>query len=115
MASSFSYSRRPRNTTISAMSGFETDPQLENTTSVHANPSNFRDVVQKLTGASTDPIVQNLPITISPRPSNGMYNLVDIGPIRPLSKLQERRLSTRNLQLQLDQNGSPHGEPEVCT
>lgn len=111
MASSSSHSRKPNNNkNKSAVSGLETDPQLENTTFVHADPSNFRDVVQKLTGASTDPTVQKLPSTISPHPSNGKHNFVNIGPVRPSFKLQERRQSTRNLQLQLNHYELLHGE-----
>ncbi|XP_074363826.1 VQ motif-containing protein 11-like [Apium graveolens] len=73
--------------------------QLENAIRVHVDPSNFRDVVQKLTGAR--PAVEKLPITTSPH-FNARHNPVNVGAVRPSFKLQEH---ARNLQLQLNQNG----------
>ncbi|XP_074376658.1 VQ motif-containing protein 11-like [Apium graveolens] len=79
-SSSSSYSLKPNN---------NKSPQLENAIRVHVDPSNFRDVVQKLTGA---------------RPAVEKHNPVNIGAVRPSFKLQEH---ARNLQLQLNQNGLP--------
>lgn len=90
-------------------SSFETDPQ-ENTIHVNTDPSNFQAVVQKLTGSSTDPTVQNLPITICPLSLNGNKSYVAVGPIRPSFNLQEPTKTTRNLHLQLNQNGLMLGE-----
>ncbi|XP_074376675.1 VQ motif-containing protein 11-like [Apium graveolens] len=77
-SSSSSYSPKPNS---------NKSQQLENAIRVHVVPSNFRDVVQKLTGA---------------RPTVEKHNPVNIGPVRPSFKLQEH---ARNLQLQLNQNG----------
>ncbi|XP_074362785.1 VQ motif-containing protein 11-like [Apium graveolens] len=74
-------------------------PQLENAICVHVDPSNYHDVVQKLTGAR--PAVEKLPITTSPH-FNAKHNPVNVGAVRPSFKLQE---PARNLQLQLNQNG----------
>ncbi|KAK1378220.1 VQ domain-containing protein [Heracleum sosnowskyi] len=107
MASSSSYSLKPNNKSKSPMnaSSFETLIPQQNTIYVDADPSNFRAVVQKLTGASTDPTVQNLPITISPRPSNAKHYYVDVVPVRPSFNLQEQRQRTPNLiHLQINQN-----------
>ncbi|XP_074363827.1 VQ motif-containing protein 11-like [Apium graveolens] len=49
--------------------------QLENAIRVHVDPSNFRDVVQKLTGAR--PAVEKLPITTSPH-FNARHNPVNV-------------------------------------
>lgn len=117
MASSSIHSRRPnnknrkknKNESLKDVSSLYTDSELDNTTFVHADPSNFRAVVQKLTGASTDPTVRKLPITISSRPTIGKHNSVEIGPVRPSFKLQERRQNMRNLEIQLNKNGTTHG------
>ncbi|KAL1814471.1 hypothetical protein DCAR_0518623 [Daucus carota subsp. sativus] len=87
-----------------------TDPELENITFVKAEPENFRDVVQKLTGSSTDPAVQRISVTLSARPSNGLYHTVEVGQTRPSFMLQERRQATRNLAIQLNQNTTSHGQ-----
>ncbi|KAL2338170.1 hypothetical protein Fmac_012616 [Flemingia macrophylla] len=65
-----------------AMAGEATTP---NTTFVQAEPSNFRAVVQKLTGASDDPSAQKLPLSVGSRQGQA------VGPKRPNFKLQERR------------------------
>ena len=47
---------------------YGSDPTTQpNTTFVQADPSNFRQVVQKLTGASQDPSAQKLPLTLPSR------------------------------------------------
>ncbi|KAK1378181.1 hypothetical protein POM88_024925 [Heracleum sosnowskyi] len=66
-------------------SSFKTYPQ-ENTIYVDADPSIFRAVVQKLTGASTHPTVQNLPITISPPLSNANHYYVDVACIHLINR-----------------------------
>ncbi|XP_074376661.1 VQ motif-containing protein 11-like [Apium graveolens] len=91
-SSSSSYSPKPNN---------NKSPQLENAIRVHVDPSNFRDVVKKLTGAR--PAVEKLPITTSPH-FNARHNPVNVGAVRPSFKLQEH---ARNLQLQLNQNRLP--------
>ncbi|TKY64585.1 VQ motif-containing protein 11 [Spatholobus suberectus] len=76
---------------------YGSDPTTPNTTFVQADPSNFRAVVQKLTGASDDPSAPKLPLTLpsrlaaqSHRPGTG--TAVDlIGPKKPHFKLHERR------------------------
>ncbi|KAK1359138.1 hypothetical protein POM88_043612 [Heracleum sosnowskyi] len=87
----------------------ETDQQFKNLTFVNVDPSNFRDVVQRLTRANTASTVQKLPIIISPHPVNGKHNYVDVGPIRPSFNLQEQRQSKRNVEQQLNQHGLTHG------
>ncbi|KAK4252930.1 hypothetical protein QN277_011057 [Acacia crassicarpa] len=60
-----------------------------NTTFVQADPSNFRAVVQKLTGAPDDPSSPKLPLTLPSR----LAASPDIGPKKPAFKLHERRYS----------------------
>lgn len=67
-----------------------------NTTFVQANPSNFRAVVQRLTGATQDSPSLKLPVT-GPGPA---------GPRRPAFKLHERRQSARKLEIMLNNGGS---------
>ncbi|WCJ40508.1 VQ motif-containing protein [Euphorbia peplus] len=76
------------------------DPPSPNTTFVQADPSTFRTIVQKLTGAPDDPSAQKFPITYSNRP------LPVPGPKRPGFKLNERRQSVKNLQINLINNNS---------
>ncbi|KAK9149575.1 hypothetical protein Scep_008332 [Stephania cephalantha] len=67
------------------------------TTFVQADPTTFRALVQKLTGASTEDhsSTEKLPVTAHPttRP--------DMGPRRPAFKLQERRQGGRKLEISL--------------
>ncbi|XAR50525.1 hypothetical protein NMG60_11004871 [Bertholletia excelsa] len=104
-SSSSSY---PNNTTTfsSPSSSVSTifDPSLSaNTTFVQADPSTFRAVVQRLTGASQDSS-QKLPVThparLAPKPVSG-----DMGPRRSAFKLQERRQGARKLEIKLGNNG----------
>ncbi|KAL3343358.1 hypothetical protein AABB24_027076 [Solanum stoloniferum] len=67
-----------------------------NTTFVQADPSNFRAVVQRLTGATQDSSSVKLPVT-GPGPA---------GPRRPAFKLHERRQSARKLEIMLNNGGS---------
>ncbi|TMW95297.1 VQ motif-containing protein 11 [Solanum lycopersicum] len=67
-----------------------------NTTFVQADPSNFRAVVQRLTGAAQDSSSLKLPVT-GPGPA---------GPRRPAFKLHERRQSARKLEIMLNNGGS---------
>lgn len=111
MASSSSYSPIPnnnKNKNKNKSPGYETDSQQENIIHVYADPSNFRDVVQKLTGVV--PTAQKkLPLAISPYPSNAKHNPVEFDPVIPSFMLQHHRPNARNLQLQLNQNGLTHG------
>ncbi|XP_006341401.1 VQ motif-containing protein 11 [Solanum tuberosum] len=66
-----------------------------NTTFVQADPSNFRAVVQRLTGATQDSSSVKLPVT-GPGPA---------GPRRPAFKLHERRQSARKLEIMLNNGG----------
>ncbi|XP_047314679.1 VQ motif-containing protein 11 [Impatiens glandulifera] len=69
-----------------------------NTTYVQADPSNFRAVVQRLTGAPPDPFARKLPVTIPTR-SHGkttMINATETG-----RRLHERRQRGRNLEIKL--------------
>ncbi|KAF3633481.1 putative leucine-rich repeat receptor protein kinase EXS-like [Capsicum annuum] len=66
-----------------------------NTTFVQADPSNFRAVVQRLTGATQDSSTLKLPVT-GPGPA---------GPRRPTFKLHERRQSARKLEIMLNNGG----------
>ncbi|KAJ8773945.1 hypothetical protein K2173_009376 [Erythroxylum novogranatense] len=78
---------------------FGSDPSnSSNTTFVQADPSTFRTIVQKLTGAPDEPSTPKLPLTHQTRPINSP------GPKRPAFKLQERRPSARNLQINLYNN-----------
>ncbi|KAL3375085.1 hypothetical protein AABB24_006540 [Solanum stoloniferum] len=61
------------------------------TTFVQADPSNFRAVVQRLTGATQDSSSVKLPVT---------------GPRRSAFKLHERRQSARKLEIMLNNGGS---------
>lgn len=79
---------------------YGSDPASPNTTYVQADPSTFRAVVQKLTGATEDPSAQKLPLTLParytyPKPA------AEVGPRRPAFKLHERRQSTKKLELHL--------------
>ncbi|KDP37050.1 hypothetical protein JCGZ_06106 [Jatropha curcas] len=79
---------------------YGSDPTSPNTTFVQADPSTFRTIVQKLTGAPDDPSTQKLPLTHPSRPT------AIPGPKRPAFKLQERRQSVKNLQINLSSNNS---------
>lgn len=79
------------------------DPNSEtNTTFVQADPSNFRAVVQKLTGASPEPSAHKLPVTVPSRVTTSKSG--EMGPRRPAFKLQERRQSGRKLEIKLNNN-----------
>ncbi|RAL41371.1 hypothetical protein DM860_010165 [Cuscuta australis] len=73
-----------------------------NTTFVQADPSNFRAVVQRLTGAGQDPSAQKLPKVAARRTSPG-----EMGPRRPAFKLHERRQAARKLEISLGRCGIP--------
>ncbi|XP_050231202.1 VQ motif-containing protein 11 [Mercurialis annua] len=77
---------------------YGSDPTSPNTTFVQADPSTFRTIVQKLTGAPDDSSTQKLPLTHPNRPT------AIPGPKRPAFKLQERRQSAKNLQINLNNN-----------
>ncbi|KAK9102068.1 hypothetical protein Sjap_019322 [Stephania japonica] len=71
------------------------------TTFVQADPTTFRALVQKLTGATEDSSTEKLPVT--PHPTR-----TDMGPRRPAFKLQERRQSGRKLEISLGFNNGGH-------
>lgn len=79
---------------------YGSDPSSPNTTFVQADPSTFRTIVQKLTGATDDPSTQKLPLTHSNRSS------AIPGPKKPAFKLHERRQSAKNLQINLTSNST---------
>ncbi|KAF4399770.1 hypothetical protein CsatB_012978 [Cannabis sativa] len=80
---------------------YGSDPVSPNTTFVQADPSTFRAVVQKLTGAPDDPSAQKLPLTLPSRFNNPKPVSTDMGPRRPAFKLHERRQNTKKLELNL--------------
>lgn len=91
------------NTTIQTLP-YGSDPTTPNTTFVQADPSNFRAVVQKLTGASDDPSAPKLPLTLPSRLMAQAHRptttaTAEIGPKRPTFKLHERRHAARKLEL----------------
>ncbi|KAA8541943.1 hypothetical protein F0562_023095 [Nyssa sinensis] len=82
------------------------DPgSTSNTTFVQADPSTFRAVVQRLTGATQDPSAQKLPVTAPARLLTGKPPSGEMGPRRPAFKLHERRQSARKLEISLNNNG----------
>ncbi|XP_062089906.1 VQ motif-containing protein 11 [Humulus lupulus] len=81
---------------------YGSDPVSPNTTFVQADPSTFRAVVQKLTGAPDDPSAQKLPLSLPSRFTNPKPAVPsDMGPRRPAFKLHERRQTTKKLELNL--------------
>ncbi|KAB1218732.1 hypothetical protein CJ030_MR3G026612 [Morella rubra] len=84
---------------------YAADPTSPNTTFVQADPSNFRAVVQKLTGAPDDPAALKLPLTPkshhppTPKPTT---TITEMGPRKPNFKLHERRQATKKLELNID-------------
>ncbi|CAI8601338.1 unnamed protein product [Vicia faba] len=85
---------------------YGSDPTAQpNTTFVQADPSNFRSVVQKLTGASQDPSAQKLPLTLPSRLTSTTTQphrpppptATSEQPKKPNFKLHERR--SKKLQL----------------
>ncbi|KAI4329362.1 hypothetical protein L6164_021632 [Bauhinia variegata] len=88
---------------------YGSDPATPNTTFVQAEPSNFRAVVQKLTGASEDPSSPKLPLTLPSRltahkPTSAT---AEIGPKKPNFKLHERRHTTKKLELNIGVSERP--------
>ncbi|XVE91269.1 hypothetical protein DITRI_Ditri20bG0140200 [Diplodiscus trichospermus] len=81
------------------------DPASTNTTFVQADPSTFRTIVQRLTGASDDPSAPKLPLTHPARPA-----VSDIGPKKPVFKLHERRKAMKKLEIQLSNNNNGKSE-----
>ncbi|GAV78235.1 VQ domain-containing protein [Cephalotus follicularis] len=84
---------------------YGSDPTSPNTTFVQADPSTFRTIVQKLTGAPDDPSTQKLPLTLPTRPASKPGPATpDIGPKRSSFKLHERRQSAKKLEIKLNNN-----------
>ncbi|KAJ4718463.1 putative VQ motif-containing protein [Melia azedarach] len=76
-----------------------------NTTFVQADPSTFRTIVQKLTGAPDDPSTPKLPVTHPARPISTNPSVpaaANIGPKRPTFKLHERRQTAKKLEIKLN-------------
>ncbi|KAK4764561.1 hypothetical protein SAY86_025651 [Trapa natans] len=89
------------------MENYGPDPTSPQTTFVQADPSNFRSIVQKLTGAPDDPLSPKLPVTTLPSrasqkspystssnaaAASSLSSLAaEIGPRKPPFKLHERR------------------------
>lgn len=84
---------------------YGSDPVSPNTTYVQADPSTFRAVVQKLTGAPEDPSAQKLPLTLPSRFINPKPTTSEMGPRRPAFKLHERRQTAKKLELKLNATG----------
>ncbi|KAK1359137.1 hypothetical protein POM88_043611 [Heracleum sosnowskyi] len=55
----------------------------------------------------------NSTITILSRPFKGKHNSIDVDPIRSPFKFQERTQSSRNLELQFNQNEFMHGDQSM--
>ncbi|VFQ87306.1 unnamed protein product [Cuscuta campestris] len=88
--------------TFCVSSNPDPNPAHHNTTFVQADPSNFRAVVQRLTGAGQDPSAQKLPKVSARKTSPG-----EMGPRRPAFKLHERRQAARKLEISLGHCGIP--------
>ncbi|KAE9621302.1 hypothetical protein Lal_00023561 [Lupinus albus] len=86
---------------------YGSEPTTPNTTFIQADPSNFRSVVQKLTGASNDPSALKLPLTLPSRlssaqphrPTTTTATTTTAAAKKPIFKLHERR--SNNLQLNI--------------
>ncbi|KAG8379795.1 hypothetical protein BUALT_Bualt07G0126500 [Buddleja alternifolia] len=91
MASSSS-NNNPNPLFSSYPNGFDPN-SIPNTTFVQADPSTFRAVVQRLTGASP------------PNPA-GKSNSGEMDPRRPAFKLHERRPTARKLEIKLNNGGA---------
>nr|WRI02142.1 VQ-motif-containing protein 11 [Paeonia ostii] len=89
----------------SIISGCYDPASSPNTTYVQADPSTFRAVVQKLTGAPEDPSTQKLPVSHSSRLTNKLPTAGEIGPRKPAFKLHERRQSVKKLEINLNHGG----------
>ncbi|KAK4838667.1 hypothetical protein QYF36_015473 [Acer negundo] len=95
------------NTTTTAMfhpPTYGSDPA--NTTFVQADPSTFRTIVQKLTGAPDEPSSPKLPLTLSTRPATAATAASNLGPKRPAFKLHERRQTAKKLEIKLNSSSS---------
>ncbi|KAK7349128.1 hypothetical protein VNO77_06239 [Canavalia gladiata] len=90
------------NTTLHSPT-YGSDPTTPNTTFVQADPSNFRAVVQKLTGASEEASAQKLPLTLPSRLAAQSQRPAAagevIGPKKPNFKLHERRAKKLELNI----------------
>ncbi|KAF3946534.1 hypothetical protein CMV_027210 [Castanea mollissima] len=93
------------NNNMNSPSYLSSDPNSPNTTFVQADPSTFRAVVQKLTGAPEDPSAQKLPLNHKPH----HLSAAEMGPRKPTFKLHERRLATKKLELKFNPGLNPFG------
>lgn len=84
------------------------------TTFVQADPSTFRQIVQKLTGAPDDPSSPKLPVTHPARAVTSAAAAItpaavagaNMGPKRPAFKLHERRQTAKKLEIKLNNNNN---------
>ncbi|KAM2305750.1 hypothetical protein FF1_025186 [Malus domestica] len=91
---------------------YGSDPNSPNTTYVQADPTTFRAVVQRLTGAPEDPSSPKLPLTLPARYSTPKPpTATEMGPRRPAFKLHERRHATKKLELSLNLNTAAAATP----
>nr|DAD45023.1 TPA_asm: hypothetical protein HUJ06_003253 [Nelumbo nucifera] len=88
------------NNSTRAASASGPDPVSSHTTFVQADPSTFRAVVQKLTGATDDPSMEKLPVTVPARQAT-KSSVGEMGPRKTTFKLHERRQSMRKLEIKL--------------
>ena len=93
------------NNNMNSPSYMSSDPTSPNTTFVQADPSTFRAVVQKLTGAPEDPSAQKLPLNHKPH----HLSATEMGPRKNTFKLHERRLATKKLELKFNPGLNPFG------
>ncbi|KAI3463426.1 hypothetical protein Pfo_020089 [Paulownia fortunei] len=85
----------------SSSNGFDPN-NVPNTTFVQADPSTFRAVVQRLTGAA--------PEKLAGKPNSG-----EMGPRRPAFKLHERRPTARKLEIKLNNHNNNGGAATTTT
>ncbi|KAF8025345.1 hypothetical protein BT93_F2248 [Corymbia citriodora subsp. variegata] len=76
------------------MQGYGSDPASPHTTFVQADPSNFRAIVQKLTGAPEDPSATSSPsppFEAHPQAPTGCGRVLRLGGGPPAARLQAPR------------------------
>lgn len=89
-------------------------PTSPNTTFVQADPSTFRTIVQKLTGAASDDDTSAPPKLPLTHPPHRAAAASDIGLKKPVFKLHERRQAMKKLEIKLNNNiniGKNYGCP----
>ncbi|KAF6158093.1 hypothetical protein GIB67_014887 [Kingdonia uniflora] len=112
----------PSTLQLSLMASSHQDPNYLNTTFVQADPTTFKSLVQKLTGATQHPLTPKLPVTIPARNNNNNTFIrntnnttftsdipLERGLGKPPFKLQERRQQQNLRKLEIQLNGHYHG------